>query len=342
MKTAILYLGKRGAGVEFVRELAARSENSIVVIRKEAKLQTAQLGSNQVTEISIPVNLLLYAYHLIFTRKIYKTVENLILNHSITRLIVPMPTPFDVKLCRLFARTQIEIVPIVHDAKSHSGDFKLNNVFTRQICRMSFKIVCLSTYTKMELLNYVPSNTQVVVVKHPIFQIATTELTPLVEGEYFLIAGRIKRYKGVRLFIKAWEKFAGESDLLVIAGQGKIPVSRNYRSKIKIINRWLTNQEFHSLLYYSKVVVFPYRDATQSGILPMAMQLGKIIIITKAGALIEQSKNYTRVLVARCQTEENFIEILHEVNSLNDVNFDVKSPEEVNTEWDDLVGALSK
>jgi glycosyltransferase involved in cell wall biosynthesis len=284
----------------------------------------------------------MYLFHLIFSKKIYKQIKTVIFHEAITRLIIPMPTPFDVKLCTLFARFNIEIVPIIHDANSHTGDFKLNEIFIKQICNISSKVVCLSDYTKLELIKYIPKNIQIEVVKHPVLQIIDKELNPLVKGGYFLIIGRIKKYKGIKVFIEAWTKFAGESDLLVVAGEGKIPKSFNFKPNIKIINRWLTNQEFYSLLYYSKVVVFPYKDASQSGILPMAIHFGKIIIVTKAGALVEQSKDYEKLLVAPQANTENFIEILSKVKSLTNSNTVSKSLIELNAEWDELIRTLSK
>ncbi|WP_277619842.1 glycosyltransferase [Fervidobacterium thailandense] len=114
----------------------------------------------------------------------------------------------------------------------------------------------------------------------------------------FLFYGRLEPYKGLEFLIEAFKRLQFERDdvYLVVAGKGKI--SRRLRAEIReledrktavFINRYLSDKEVHSLIRLSDVVVIPYTEATQSGIIPQVLPLRKPIITTCVDGLVEQS-----------------------------------------------------
>jgi glycosyltransferase involved in cell wall biosynthesis len=108
----------------------------------------------------------------------------------------------------------------------------------------------------------------------------------------FLFFGRISPYKGIDLLLEAFIKIKNQLDKvnLIIAGNGKywFDISKYKQQKdIEIINRYISNDELVSLIQQSDIVVCPYKDATQSGVIMSAFALNKPVIATRTGGLPE-------------------------------------------------------
>ena len=116
----------------------------------------------------------------------------------------------------------------------------------------------------------------------------------------FLIFGRIQKYKGIDLLLEAFVLVLKDfpDATLTVAGSGDfwfdpsdyaIP-ERN----LNIINRYIPGDELAGLLAGAKVVVCPYRDATQSGVVMSAYAFHRPVIVTNVGALsqvVEEGKS---------------------------------------------------
>lgn len=108
----------------------------------------------------------------------------------------------------------------------------------------------------------------------------------------FLFFGRISSYKGIDILLEAYEQVRNNGlTQLTIAGSGNIS---EYQSKIKsldviLINRFIEDEEICNLFSIpNTVVVLPYIDATQSGIIPIAIDYCCPIIASNTGGLKEQ------------------------------------------------------
>ncbi len=107
----------------------------------------------------------------------------------------------------------------------------------------------------------------------------------------FLFFGRIQKYKGIDLLVEAFVQVLKKypDATLVIAGSGSFWFDVEQYSipakNLTIINRFITPSELASLLDGTRVVVCPYRDATQSGVVMSAYAFCKPVIVTDVGAL---------------------------------------------------------
>ncbi|NNL87149.1 MAG: glycosyltransferase family 4 protein [Myxococcales bacterium] len=107
-----------------------------------------------------------------------------------------------------------------------------------------------------------------------------------------LFFGRIWEYKGLDYLVKAAPLIRSRvpHSKIVIAGEGDY---RGYRSLIEephqfvILDRWISDDERSELFMQSSVVVLPYVEATQSGVVPIAYTYAKPIVATRTGALPE-------------------------------------------------------
>lgn len=107
--------------------------------------------------------------------------------------------------------------------------------------------------------------------------------------DYILFFGGVDYYKGVDTLIDAYELIKGETSIpLVIAGKGL-----KFNNKdIITINRVIDNKEIRDLFSKARIVVYPYRSITMSGVLSFAYYFNKNVIVSDLGFFLQnKSKN---------------------------------------------------
>lgn len=98
---------------------------------------------------------------------------------------------------------------------------------------------------------------------------------------YILFFGRVELYKGIDL---AYDVFCNydmpKNTKLVIAGSGDLYFQRNISKEKNIIfiNRYIKDEEIAYLFEHSIITLYPYKSATQSGVLSLSCYYGKPII----------------------------------------------------------------
>lgn len=110
----------------------------------------------------------------------------------------------------------------------------------------------------------------------------------------FLFFGRIEKYKGLHVLAKAYKQLVtiyNEIELIV-AGSGDFNEYVNDFKNLpntKIINSYIPDEQIQS--FFDKpntILVLPYLDASQSGVIPIALEYGVPIIASNTGGLKEQ------------------------------------------------------
>jgi glycosyltransferase involved in cell wall biosynthesis len=129
---------------------------------------------------------------------------------------------------------------------------------------------------------------------------------PVAEEERtILFFGRISKYKGLDRLYRAMSLVAHEIPevRLIVAGRPEfgykppVPPCLPHGGKIDTIERYIPSSELSELIRRSAVVVCPYTDATQSGVVLTAYAFGKPVIATAVGGLPEYVENGVTGLV---------------------------------------------
>jgi len=112
-----------------------------------------------------------------------------------------------------------------------------------------------------------------------------------------LFFGYVRKYKGLDILLESMPdivKYNPKLKLLVLGefydspeGYFNIVKKHNLESSIKIVNRFIPNEEIEQYHKISELVILPYRSATQSAILNVAYGFGKPVVATKVGGLLE-------------------------------------------------------
>ena len=120
----------------------------------------------------------------------------------------------------------------------------------------------------------------------------------------FLFFGRIRAYKGLDLLRDAFAalrarhpgvtlRVVGEGDPESCApGLAGLP-------GVTVESRWVPDEEMAPLIAKTRAVVLPYREASQSGVLPIALAMGVPVVATPVGGLAHQLEHGVSGLVTR-------------------------------------------
>lgn len=190
------------------------------------------------------------------------------------------------------------VVLTVHDAEPHTGDElsrKTPYFFWKLGFRRADQIIAHNLYVKGILQRQlgIPSEALHVI---PHIQIGQgREAGPPASGanHTVLFFGRIWPYKGLEYLIRAepWITSQIPNIKIVIAGAGE-EFDRYRRMMVHperfiVLNRHIPEEEAHQLFQEASLVVLPYIESSQSGVIPVAYTYGKPVIATRVGGLPE-------------------------------------------------------
>lgn len=187
----------------------------------------------------------------------------------------------------------------VHDAKPHPGERMLGQYwFQMPAIYWSHQIITLSEFVKKQL----PTTAQkkAIVIPHPVLTSAQkTSSRKLSNQPSLLFLGRIAKYKGVDILLEAVKDFPkGTIEKMTIAGLPMMEIDLPKTAfPVHLLQKWLSDEEVHRLLAEHDMLILPYREASQSGVVTLGIAAAIPMIITKVGGLTEQLSNQEAVWV---------------------------------------------
>jgi glycosyltransferase involved in cell wall biosynthesis len=114
------------------------------------------------------------------------------------------------------------------------------------------------------------------------------------EGEVALFFGYVRHYKGLDTLLAAWKhvRASRPNATLVVAGEfyekpGPYEALAREAGNVRLVNRYIPDEEVEALFRAADVTVLPYRSATQSGVTHVAYALGIPVIATRVGGITE-------------------------------------------------------
>lgn len=182
------------------------------------------------------------------------------------------------------------LVWTLHDPATHSGDSFRKKLSTEMLAKFSRKIFVHYRYNFEVASQAGMDPSKLVVIPHGNYGFYEQYRQPGVKSRRMILFwGRIRPYKGVETLLDS-ARFLPQDVEIVIAGEGAgIHESRaRGDNRIKLIDKFLTEREIAKLCQECRVVVTPYIDASQSGIVPVAYAFSKPVVATNVGALPEQ------------------------------------------------------
>jgi Glycosyltransferase len=189
-------------------------------------------------------------------------------------------------------RFRCPFVSSIHDVKPHSDDLKghLIKKITNIVAKRSDAIFLRSDFEFRSFCDLYPR------FSHKAFFFPLSKhfssFSPLTNESYVLFFGRMTQYKGLDEFYEIARKCPDVN--FVVAGKfddHSLSLKFQSLSNIKVIDRYISDQELFDFLIGSFCVIAPYKAATQSGVAIQAFQCSRPVIAFDVGGLHEQILN---------------------------------------------------
>ncbi len=206
------------------------------------------------------------------------------------------------------------IATVVHNFKPHEsriGDQQLNKF----IANRTDLLVALSDSVQNEIIEKLPTR-KVTKIFHPVYDHygepleqarAKTQLGWSDDTKYLLFFGLVRAYKGIDLLIEAMSLTQTTQKYKVyIAGEfyedrkkyDALIEKYQLTDQIIIRDEYLPNEEVPKVFCAADAIILPYKTATQSGVVPIALHFERPVIVTRVGSLAEKIEKYNLGLIA--------------------------------------------
>ena len=112
-----------------------------------------------------------------------------------------------------------------------------------------------------------------------------------VNGPVILAFGLVRPYKGTDVLLEAFRQVEGAE--LWVVGMPRMPMgelrelARRAPGKVRFVDRFITDPEIPAFMRRADVVVLPYRNIEQSGVLYTALAFGKAMVLSDVGGFSE-------------------------------------------------------
>lgn len=195
--------------------------------------------------------------------------------------------PF-ILLFRILGR---EVILTVHDGVLHKGEngFLIQQYSNLNI-RLSSKLIFLTNYVKDNVEKKLKLIKPSIIVPHGLIETISLVDSPskINRGKNILFIGRISPYKGVELLAEVIEDIGDKIDKCIIAGKSIYELKINDTEKLKIQDKYLSDVEVGKLLNWADILVLPYLEATQSGVITLGISSALPMVCTNVGGFHEQ------------------------------------------------------
>ena len=196
-----------------------------------------------------------------------------------------------------FLSRKYPVIVTEHDPKLHDGEKIFIRIlwgFSRVITRNFSKAIIVHGKFLQNILHEqgVPLN-RIYIVPHGDFSYFTKWSNPAITEELALLYfGLINEYKGIEYLILAAPKIIAHFPevKIIIAGQGDFSPYRKLikmEDNFEILNTYIPDDQVAHLFERAAVIVLPYTDASQSGVIPVAYSFKKPVIASSVGSLPE-------------------------------------------------------
>ena len=197
----------------------------------------------------------------------------------------------------LFARGTLRVLT-VHDVVSHpGGDSKTSGrqEYIKKYMRKSADMLIVHGQKLLEQMRDAEPvfALKTRVIPHPAFRVSTVGTNLPVVTNQLLFFGRIAKYKGLKYLVEACHILQAQGKMfsLVVAGTGDdFEVNEAGLKQIHhltLVNRRIMPNEIENLFTSSDIIVLPYIEASQSGVIAYALGFGKPCVATRTGSIPE-------------------------------------------------------
>lgn len=317
----ILHWGRTGAGPRLARDLASaliRDGRERVHVsyatdgELSGELESLPSPGFPVRTYRSPAGLVLGLPRALFASL---RLRRFVRRYRIDVVVSPMFSIWQSIMLHVFLPRSAKYIATVHDAVPHPGD---ENVITSLCMRFDQQranlIVTMSDAVADQLSQ---QDTPIVRSVHPVFEGAGIRTFPRVapKGRAWRIGlfGRLRPYKGVEVLAEAIRTLQrrGYDVEGRLVGSGFQGMSDGIAlAPLRLEERWVPEDAVNRTVAEFDILALPYREASQSGVLAVALAEGVPVVVSPVGGLKQQVELSSAGLVATDMDATSFADAL--------------------------------
>ena len=212
-----------------------------------------------------------------------------------TAFYFPYSHAWDYFLVLLARFLGIETVVTVHDGVMHAGEVdKVQQFLIKRTIKGADKLIFLTHFVEnLVKERFAVQQTPSFVIPHGLLSPddLKSEVRTLSVRPKLLFLGRIGQYKGMELLVEAVQKLDSSLyDKLTIAGKLLYTPSISMEDTDKVFwqTGWLEETTVSELINTHDILILPYVEATQSGVIALGISACLPMIVSDVGGLREQ------------------------------------------------------
>lgn len=294
MRVAVWYWGRRGGGAHYTAALAeALAQRTDVTVSAHVSSELSTLGrlSQAVPgTVTAAVHTRRGLARTIGLGKL--SITEFVRLHRPDVILQTMVNPVSPLAWPALRRTGVPVVTVIHDAIAHPGDRHLGMEASNRFW-MSASARLIAPSDHVARLTRSRTRTPVDVVSlGP--HLALDDLWD--PHGFVLFLGRMRAYKGLDILADAWsalDPIDRQAGLHVIGEVTNDPSVLRAVDALREIGatvdtQWIADDAVRSAIDGARLMVLPYREASQSGVVTLARSARIPILATNVGGLAEQ------------------------------------------------------
>ncbi|MDO9713143.1 glycosyltransferase family 4 protein [Paracraurococcus lichenis] len=299
------YWGRRGGGAQFALSLArAMVPNGLTlsVSRQGELVEAFRALPVPRQEVCTYTDRIGFAAGLGRVPQLAAALRRFAVAEDAPVVLSAMSHPWTSLVAPSLARAGLAYVPVIHDAVPHPGD--PGPLFQWRLDRE-----LAAARAAVVLSNAVASKIAARRPDLPLIRLSMGAHLPYdtapaaTPRSDFLFFGRLRHYKGLDLLRNAWPRLRAirPDARLRVVGEGNAEACAPGLARlpgVDVEQRWVPDAELAPLIASTRALVLPYREASQSGVLPLALALGVPVVATAVGGLPEQVEDGKAGLVS--------------------------------------------
>lgn len=294
---AVISLGRKGAGPLFGLVLAEHLKhyyNVLLIYSNQSeiseKVHESGLDSIGIDTYNCTRELV---YSMLYPIWILKLIS-IFKHYGIRRIFWPMMHPWTL-YTSMFTRN-LKPICVIHDVKPHKGDSFIHSLNNKAVMNISYRVIVLTRAGLNGITNTMYMKKTRIARLGLLNACREKSSSETCRKKEILFFGRIEPYKNIGLLLDIYERVhkTDGSIKMTIAGYGDMSLWKDRIAACKglrVINRWIENDELCGLFGNAALTLLPYSEASQSGIIPISYEFNTPVIASKCGGIPEQIEN---------------------------------------------------
>ncbi|MBK8349313.1 MAG: glycosyltransferase [Saprospiraceae bacterium] len=278
----------RTGGIDYAQNMFNCIPDSEIFLSQDSIIRT----DKNVIKISTYQNVFDFFFQtLVFLFKGFFLIKNL-KNKYKNQMVFYFPVfhPWNLILVFYSKFYKIKTVMTVHDFKNHLGEETFGMISIQKITMYMVHKIIFLTQSEAQKVKVKKLYKKIIIIPDPIFSIFDYNLDYKFNLNLsVLFFGRISVYKGISVLLKAFDEFKHLIFKLTIAGKlmgNNLKIPNNHQ--IQFLEGYLDFDEVKKLFLSHNILILPYIDASQSGILSIGIGCCIPMIISDLPGLREQ------------------------------------------------------